>query len=73
MKEDLLRDLAQYKSHRNKNVVMAARSLIQLYRGIHPDLLHKKDRGRLTMAAVGQKPLEYGELEAKSFVPGTEV
>jgi protein SDA1 len=73
MKEDLLRDLAQYKSHRNKNVVMAARSLIQLYRGIHPDLLHKKDRGRLTMAAVGQKPLEYGELEAKSFVPGTEL
>ncbi|XP_062507467.1 protein SDA1 homolog isoform X2 [Corticium candelabrum] len=73
MKEDLLRDLAQYKSHRSKNVVMAARSLIQLYRDIHPDLLHKKDRGRPTEAAVGRKPLQYGEVAATSFVPGTEL
>ena len=32
--------------------MMAARSLIQLYRTIHPELLHKKDRGRPTEATA---------------------
>ena len=42
--ETLLRDLAAYKSYKDKGVMMAARSLIQLYRQEHPELLHKKDR-----------------------------
>jgi len=42
--ETLLKDLAEYKSYKDKAVMMAARSLIQLYRTIHPELLHKKDR-----------------------------
>ena len=42
--ETLLRDLAAYKSYKDKGVMMAARSLIQLYRSTHPELLHKKDR-----------------------------
>ena len=44
MNEDLLQDLAQYKKYRDKNVMMAARSLIQHYRTTHPELLHRKDR-----------------------------
>ena len=48
--ETLLRDLAEYKSYKDKAVMMASRSLIQLYRSVHPELLHKKDRGRLTEA-----------------------
>ena len=44
MTEDLLRDLAQYKSYRDRSVMMAARSLIHVYRLSMPKLLHKKDR-----------------------------
>jgi protein SDA1 len=48
----LLEDLVQYKSNRDKGVVMAARSLISLYRDLNPRLLHKRDRGRAGAEAV---------------------
>ena len=44
LSEDLLRDLTGYKSYHDKSVMMAARSLIHLYRDINPDMLHRKDR-----------------------------
>ena len=44
MSRDLLADLAGYKSYWDKGVVMAARSLIQLYRTVRPELLQRKDR-----------------------------
>lgn len=44
MTEDLLRDLAQYKNYRERSVMMAAKSLIHVYRCSMPHLLHKKDR-----------------------------
>lgn len=44
MSEDLLRDLTQYKNYKERSVMMAARSLIHLYRASMPELLHKKDR-----------------------------
>lgn len=47
MSKDLLQDLVQYKTTKNKTVIMAARSLIQLYRNIDSSMLHKKDRGSL--------------------------
>lgn len=55
MGEDLLRDLAMYKTYKEKSVMMAARSLITLYREQLPALLHKKDRGRLTEAQAEHK------------------
>ena len=72
--DTLLRDLAQYKSYKDKAVMMAARSLIQMYRTIHPELLHKKDRGRPTeaMAETLSVGLKYGEGNVKDFVPGAE-
>lgn len=73
MDEDLLQDLVQYKSYKNKNVSMAAKSLITLYRKLNPDMLKKKDRGRPTEASVEFKALQYGELDAKDYIPGTEV
>ncbi|XP_005104545.1 protein SDA1 homolog [Aplysia californica] len=73
MSEDLLQDLVQYKSHRDKAVMMAARSLIQLFRKTNPHLLHRKDRGRPTEAQTELKVLQYGEHDATSFVPGAEV
>ena len=44
MTQELLADLAGYKTYRDKGVVMAARSLIQLYRTVRPELLQRKDR-----------------------------
>ncbi|OMH78779.1 Protein SDA1-like protein [Zancudomyces culisetae] len=43
---DLLSDLIEYRKHRDKGVVSAARSLLQLYREKNPELLHKRERGK---------------------------
>ncbi|CAB3253470.1 unnamed protein product [Arctia plantaginis] len=71
--EDLLRDLVQYKNYKEKSVMMAARSLIQLYRHSMPDMLHKKDRGKPTKATIELTNKKYGEMEIKSYIPGSEV
>lgn len=71
--EDLLQDLAQYKTHKDKNVMMAARGLIQLFRNLNPQMLHKKDRGKPTEASAEVKIKDYGEVEAKDYIPGAEV
>ncbi|XP_072352405.1 protein SDA1 homolog [Scyliorhinus torazame] len=71
--EDLLQDLAQYKTHKDKNVMMSARSLIQLFRTMNPQMLHKKDRGKPTEASKEVKCHEYGELDSKDYIPGAEV
>ena len=44
MTATLLQDLVQYKSYKDKSVMMAARSLIQLFRDVNPALLQRKDR-----------------------------
>ncbi|KAM4527941.1 protein SDA1 homolog [Odontesthes bonariensis] len=71
--EDLLQDLAQYKIHKDKNVMMSARGLIQLFRNLNPQMLHKRDRGRPTEASAEAKIKDYGELEARDYIPGAEV
>ncbi|XP_043828701.1 protein SDA1 homolog [Dromiciops gliroides] len=73
MTEDLLQDLAQYKSHKDKNVMMSARTLIQLFRTLNPQMLQKKFRGKPTEASVEARIQEYGELDAKDYIPGAEV
>lgn len=47
MDEDLLRDLVDYKNYKERSVMMAARSLIALYRMSNPDMLKKRDRVRV--------------------------
>lgn len=71
--EALLQDLVQYKSHKNKAVMMAARSLIQVYRHSNPQLLEKKDRGKPTEATKERKVLAYGETETHEFIPGADI
>ncbi|KAM3874490.1 protein SDA1 homolog [Diretmus argenteus] len=71
--EDLLQDLALYKTHKDKNVMMSARGLIQLFRSLNPHMLNKKDRGRPTEASAEAKIRDYGESEAKDHIPGAEV
>ncbi|KAF8569888.1 hypothetical protein P879_02067 [Paragonimus westermani] len=80
---DLLSDLIQYRTYRNKNVVAAARSLIRLYRLINPAALPRKERGRPTeaqletLANLGSSDgtglaLTFGQLTTAQFVPGAE-
>ena len=73
MTEDLLRDLVEYKTYKDKAVMMASKSLIQLFRTTCPELLHKRDRGRPTEATIDLKRKEFGETDAAEFVPGAEV
>jgi len=73
MNEDLLRDLVEYKNYRDRSVMMAARSLIQLFRRTRPELLHKKDRGRPTEASVEISSKKYGEVKVQDYIPGAEV
>ncbi|XP_074760038.1 protein SDA1 homolog isoform X6 [Athene noctua] len=73
MTEDLLQDLVQYKTHKNKNVMMSARTLIHLFRSLNPEMLQKKFRGKPTEASLEARIHEYGELDAKDYIPGAEV
>uniref|UniRef100_A0AC34R976 Protein SDA1 n=1 Tax=Panagrolaimus sp. JU765 TaxID=591449 RepID=A0AC34R976_9BILA len=74
--EELLRELSEFKSYKNKNVSMAARGLISIFRTINPKLLAKKDRGRPTVDVeenlIGG-PLEFGKGKTVDYVPGAEV
>lgn len=75
MSEELLTDLVQYKTTKSKTVMMAARSLMQLYRNVDPTLLRKKDRGR--PQEKDSTDLEtnkaFGESKAVTFVPGADL
>ncbi|KAM4708215.1 protein SDA1 homolog [Discoglossus pictus] len=73
MTEDLLQDLAQYKTHKDKNVCMSARGLIQLFRSLNPQMLQKKFRGKPTESSTEARIHAYGELDAKDYIPGAEV
>lgn len=76
MSDDLLQDLVQYKTAKNKTTMMAARSLLQLYRDVNPTLLRKKDRGKpgsKTTTVTFEKVKEYGASDAPSFVPGADL
>ncbi len=44
MHADLLHDLVEYRTSKHKSVMMAARSILQLYRIVNPELLPRKER-----------------------------
>ncbi|KAG0057398.1 Protein SDA1 [Gryganskiella cystojenkinii] len=74
MEATLLHDLTDYKNHRDKGVMMASRSLIGLFREINPELLKKKDRGRV--AAMGMRdmqPSKYGESNNDGDLEGLQL
>ncbi|KAK4877569.1 hypothetical protein RN001_010075 [Aquatica leii] len=73
MSEDLIRDLVEYKTYRERSVMMAARSLMHLFRNVRPELLHKKDRGRPTEAMQEYTAKEYAQMDAKDYISGAEV
>jgi protein SDA1 len=75
MSEDLLGDLVLYRTYKDKGVTTAAKSLIQLFRDRNPLMLQKKMRGKPTEASIAEatKVRQYGEIDAKGFVPGAEI
>lgn len=73
MTSELMDDIAGFKNNKNKNIAMASKSIIQLYRVLNPNLLNKKDKGKPTLAGSEHAVLEYGELNAKNFIPGADV
>ncbi|XP_053411836.1 protein SDA1 homolog [Nycticebus coucang] len=73
MTEELLQDLAQYKTHKDKNVMMSARTFIQLFRSLNRQMLQNKFRGKSTEASKEARVQEYGELDAKDYIPGAEI
>lgn len=56
MNPTLLQDLTEYKGSKDKGVMMAARGLIGLYREVAPEMLKKRDRGKI--ATIGMKDRE---------------
>jgi len=73
MDSTLLQDLTEYKGSKDKGVMMAARSLIGLYRDVAPEMLQRKDRGKA--ASMGMKErvaLRYGE-EKVGEIEGLEL
>lgn len=52
----LLQDLTEYKTSKAKGVNMAAKSLVTLYREVAPEMLKRKDRGKIaSMELQGAK------------------
>ncbi len=72
MDKVLLEDLTQYKKHKDKGVVMAARSLISLFRTVDSDMLKKRDRGR-TGEDNDKKRHLFGEEKISTGVEGLEL
>lgn len=61
--DTLLQDLVTYKGSKAKSVMMAARGLLGLYREIAPEMLARKDRGKVASIEMqhGEKSdLRYG-------------
>lgn len=75
MTPTLLQDLTEYKGSSDRGVIMAARSLIALYRELAPEMLKRKDRGKtasMEMKENGIGSLRYGE-EKAGVIEGLEL
>mmetsp|Transcript_42025 Transcript_42025/g.97886 ORF Transcript_42025/g.97886 Transcript_42025/m.97886 type:complete len:677 (+) Transcript_42025:93-2123(+) len=74
--EEELADLCSFKKHKNKGVSMAVKSLINTYRELHPQLLHRSLRGREATMAVSRGEVQapqFGELQAAEAIEGLEL
>ncbi|KAJ3307079.1 Protein SDA1 [Kappamyces sp. JEL0829] len=75
MPEELLKSLMDdYKNHRDKGPMQAARALLGLYREFNPELLKRKDRGKAAVVnAKNHKVLKYGEVNTLTDVADAEL
>ena len=66
MDRDLLEDLIEYRKSKDKGVMVSARGLLQLFREVNPELLKRRERGKVASMAIqaGEEtaqPLRFGE------------
>lgn len=76
LSEDILAYICTFKVHRIKGVSMAAKSIISLYRTVYPELLPKKERGKIATMEISRgqsKAINFGDVEIKEGVEGTEM
>ncbi|KDQ14142.1 hypothetical protein BOTBODRAFT_32930 [Botryobasidium botryosum FD-172 SS1] len=76
MEADLLGDLIEYRKSRDKGVVTASRSLLQLYREVNPGMLKKRERGKAASMglASGSEPRPFGHGQiAAAGIDGLEL
>lgn len=74
----LLHDLTEYKGSKSKPVMMAARSLISLYREVAPEMLQRKDRGKTASMELQHGDKKGGpqfgvESSTVTSIPGLEL
>ena len=70
MTPELLQELVEYKKYRDKEVATVARSLLGLFRELAPDMLKKKDRGRMGGPSTIQ---QYGVSSTMDRIDGVEL
>lgn len=75
MDEFSLNYCAEFKDFKEKNVAAAARSLINFYKDVNPDLLNKKFRGRFDTLdkKEDRKPSKFGEMKVVERVEGANL
>lgn len=74
MNTPLLSDLAEYRNQRgDRGVVMAARSLVQLYREVQPDMLPAKLRSGKSGPTDSVAPIRFGASSTFHDIPGLEL
>jgi protein SDA1 len=75
MPEELLQSLLDdYKNHKDKGPMTAARALLGLFREFNPSMLKKKDRGKaasMSMKNLSQK--SFGQVDLHNDVLGAEL
>lgn len=52
MEKELLEDLTEYRKSRDKGIMMASRSLLQLYREVDPAMLRRRERVSFSLVSL---------------------
>lgn len=75
MPEELLQSLLDdYKNHRDKGPMTAARALLSLYREFNPAMLKKKDRGKAASMSIKNLQMKkFGQVDTFGDVDGADV
>ncbi|GAA5822167.1 hypothetical protein JCM11251_004879 [Rhodosporidiobolus azoricus] len=75
MSPDLLEDLVEYRKSKDKGVMVSARGLLQLYREVDPNMLKRRERGKvaaMAMQAEGKKGKGKADGEEEDAEPQVE-
>ena len=72
MDAEIMSYVATFKSHRDKGASMAARAIISVFREIAPELLPKKDRGKVASMELAQGKNKLGQYGVQDVADGID-